>query len=277
MGSSFNRPEGGTRVFLKALTQLRPGEGYPMALFRGLARLDFTTPVTLVAGENGCGKTTLMELLAHKLNAVRIDHAEMTEDMRRAPVAAAADNFRVAVGRRPDRTFFFHAEGFVRYIDSLNRMKEEARQDLLRAERENEGRSVFARNQARAAHAGSLAALEGLYENDLSARSHGEGFLDFFGARLIDRGLYLLDEPEAALSPFNQYVLLTMVADAAARGCQFVISTHSPVLLACPGARILAFEGGALAEAHYDALPGVTFLRDFLANTPRYAAQILKE
>ena len=264
-------------VYLKALTRLRPGEGYPMKLFEGIERIEFTTPVTLFSGDNGCGKTTLVELLANKVSAVRVDHAEMTDDMRRAPVAAAADNFRVAMQKRPDRAFFFHAEGFIRYIDSLNRMKDEARGDLARADRESEGRSAFARNQARMAHAGSLAALNSLYENDLSARSHGEGFLDFFGARLIDRGLYLLDEPEAALSPFNQYVLLTMVAGAVKRGCQFVISTHSPVLLACSGARILSFENGALAESRFDELSGVCFLRDFLANTARYVAEIDRE
>lgn len=264
-------------VYLKALTRLRSGEGYPMRLFEGIERVEFTTPVTLFAGDNGCGKTTLIELLSHKVSAVRIDHAEMSDDMRKAPVAAAADNFRVAMGQRPARAFFFHAEGFIRYIDSVNRMKDEARRDLERADRESEGRSRFARNQARMAYAGSLASLDSLYENDLSARSHGEGFLDFFGARLIDRGLYLLDEPEAALSPFNQYVLLTMVADAVKRGCQFVISTHSPVLLACPGGRILAFENGALAEAKFDELEGVRFLRDFLGDTARYVAQIERE
>lgn len=264
-------------VYLKALTRLRPGEGYPMRLFEGIERIEFTTPVTLLSGDNGCGKTTLIELLADKVSAVRIDHAELADDMRRAPVALAADNFRVAMARRPDRAFFFHAEGFIRYIDSVNRMKDEARRDLSRADRENADRSAFARNQARMAYADSLAALDGLYENDLSARSHGEGFLDFFGARLIDRGLYLLDEPEAALSPFNQYVLLAMVAGAVKRGCQFVVSTHSPVLLACPGARILAFESGALAEATFDELSGVRFLRDFLANTARYVEEIGRE
>jgi predicted ATPase len=264
-------------VYLKSLTRLRPGDDYPMRLFGEIERIEFTTPVTLLAGDNGCGKTTLVELLANKVSAVRIDHAEQTDDMRKAPIALAADNFRVAMGKRPDRAFFFHAEGFIRYIDSVNQMKDQARRDLERTDRENESRSAFARNQARMAHAGSLAALNSLYENDLSARSHGEGFLDFFGARLIDRGLYLLDEPEAALSPFNQYVLLIMVAGAVRRGCQFVISTHSPVLLACPGARILAFEGGALAEAKYDELAGVRFLRDFLADTARYTAEADRE
>ncbi len=264
-------------VYLKALTRLLPGEGYPMRLFDRIERVEFTTPVTLLAGDNGCGKTTLVELLANKVAAVRIDRAELTEDMRRAPVEAAANSFRVAMGQKPARAFFFHAEGFIRYIDSVNRMKDDARRDLERADRESEGRSAFARNQARMAYAGSLDALSGLYENDLSARSHGEGFLDFFGARLIDRGLYLLDEPEAALSPFNQYVLLAMIADAVKRGCQFVISTHAPVLLACPSARILAFENGALAETRFDELAGVRFLRDFLANTARYVSQIERE
>lgn len=266
-----------TGIYLKALTRTKSGDGYPMRLFEKIERVEFTTPVTLFAGDNGCGKTTLIELLSDKVSAVRVDHAQMTDEMRKAPIAAATGSFRVSMGRKPDRTFFFHAEGFIRYIDSVNRMKDEARRDLARAEQANEGRSAFARNQARMAYANSLFSLDHLYENDLSVRSHGEGFLDFFGARLIDRGLYLLDEPEAALSPFNQYVLLAMITRAVKRGCQFVISTHAPVLLACPGARILSFENGTLRESTFDDLAGVRFLRDFLADTARYVAEVERD
>ena len=264
-------------VYLKSLERLRAGEGYPMALFKDIARIEFTTPVTFFAGDNGSGKTTLIELIARKVSAVRVDHSELAPGMRQAPVEAAADYFRAAMAKKPARAFFFHAEGFIRYIDGLNAMKQEARSDLALADRQSEGRSAFARAQARMAYAASLSALNGLYENDLSERSHGEGFLDFFGSRLIDGGLYLLDEPEAALSPFNQYVLLTMIISAVERRCQFIISTHSPVLLACQGARILSFEGGVLQERAYDDLEGVRFLRDFLADTGRYTARIQEQ
>ena len=84
------------------------------------------------------------------------------------------------------------------------------------------------------------------------------------------RGLYLLDEPEAPLSPKRQLALLALVVRAAEEGAQFVIATHSPILLACPGARIFSFDAPPIHEVTYDDLEHVNVMRDFLNDRERH-------
>ena len=212
-------------LHLRRLSRRKNGYGYPMdtPMVRSLDSLEFTQPVTFLTGENGSGKTTLIELLADMTHAVRIDGNAAPGEKHRM-IQAAAPNFRIELAHRPAHCFYFHAEGFIRYM----------------------------------------------YEHNITARSHGESFLDFFGGRIHPNGLYLLDEPEAALSFFNQYVLLNMIRDAVKQRCQFIISTHSPVLTALPGADVLYIEDGIISPISYDALPGVAFLRDFLAAPQHY-------
>jgi predicted ATPase len=120
-------------------------------------------------------------------------------------------------------------------------------------------------------HADEVAAAEFLARYD--GRSHGESFLDLFGARLGD-GLYLLDEPETPLSPHRQLTLLALLGDATKRGAQFVVATHSPILLAFPGARIYDFDALPVRATTYDALPHVTLTRDFLNAPERYVRHL---
>ena len=111
----------------------------------------------------------------------------------------------------------------------------------------------------------SIAELRRRYGADPDAGSHGEQFLNFFEQRLAPGGLYLLDEPEAPLSPMRQLTLLSIVMAAAAeRDCQFLICTHSPILMAASGARILSFDQVPIAEVAYDEIEHVTLTRDFL-------------
>src|SRR4029077_14973900 len=102
---------------------------------------------------------------------------------------------------------------------------------------------------------------------DLDANSHGQSFLKLFQSRFVPGGLYLLDEPEAPLSPQSQLALLAMMAEMIARKAQFIIATHSPILLAFPGARIYTFDRTPVETVEYDALDHVRLTRDFL-NAP---------
>src|SRR6478735_8259949 len=86
--------------------------------------------------------------------------------------------------------------------------------------------------------AGSIAALERRYGIDLDANSHGQSFLKLFRSRFVPGGLYLLDEPEAPLSPQSQLGLIAMIGDMLKQDAQFIIATHSPILLGFPGATI---------------------------------------
>lgn len=253
------------RAIRRAARQTAPEE-YPWNLpqIRLIDRLEFPAPVTLIAGENGSGKSTLLEIIAALTGVTRVGGAA------RPPFQKASKAFVAEFVRRPQHGFMFLSEDFTRYIDGRLRSMEEMRAELRRVEVEYRDRSAFARGQAAMAFSSSLYEMESMYDNELSERSHGEGYLDFFGARLISDGLYLMDEPEGALSWQNQYAMLHMIADAVRENCQFIICTHSPVLLACPGARLYRFGPEGLERTEYSALEGVNFLRDFLGAPERY-------
>ena len=134
--------------------------------------------------------------------------------------------------------------------------------------------SEHARGLAKGPHRASIGAIEQRYGRDPDARSHGEAFLNLFQQRLAPNGLFLLDEPEAALSPQSQLGFVAMIRQAVERGGQFVIATHSPILMAIPDARIYSFDDGAVVPVSYDDLTSVTLMRDFLQAPERYLRMI---
>ncbi|HEX7939287.1 MAG TPA: AAA family ATPase, partial [Gemmatimonadaceae bacterium] len=116
----------------------------------------------------------------------------------------------------------------------------------------------------------SLAELEQMYGEDLDANSHGQSFLKLFSSRFVPGGLYLLDEPEAPLSPQSQLALLVMMQEMVAQQAQFIIATHSPMMLAFPGARIYSFDSTPVQEVPFDELDHVVLMREFLNRPERY-------
>ena len=104
---------------------------------------------------------------------------------------------------------------------------------------------------------GQREALAGKYGEDPDARSHGETFLNLLEQRLVGEGLYFLDEPEAPLSPLRQLSLISLLKQVVADGSQLVICTHSPILMAFPGAEILLFDGDGLTPTRWDELDHV--------------------
>ena len=148
--------------------------------------------------------------------------------------------------------------------------------ELARVEVEYKDKSAFTQGQARMAYAGSLAAYEERYGKDaLNQSSHGESFLRLFQSRIVPGGLYLLDEPEAPLSPLRQLALLSMIRDMAEKqDCQFILATHSPILAALPGAQVLTFDTAPLSNTRYEELEAVNLLRDFLSCPERMLRQL---
>lgn len=116
--------------------------------------------------------------------------------------------------------------------------------------------------------------LRARYGEGLDAQSHGESFLALFQARFVPDGLYLLDEPEAPLSPLRQVGFLSLLKEMVAKEAQFVIATHSPILMAYPGATILSFDGGEVRSVAWGDLEHVTITRSFL-NAPEAYLQHL--
>ena len=126
--------------------------------------------------------------------------------------------------------------------------------------------SGYALGLAKGSVLGQRQALIERYGEDLDANSHGESFLKLFQARFVPGGLYLLDEPEAPLSPQRQLSLLAMVKEMIGEGAQFIIATHSPILMAFPDAQILSFDAHPVREIAYDEVEHVALTRRFLNN-----------
>ena len=265
-------------IYLRAIKQAETEhahDSYPLSLpqIAAIERLEFTAPVTLIAGDNGSGKTTLVELIAELTGAIRIGDAR-SDRRAHSSFSSASRAFRAEFSHKPKRSFFFLAEDFTRYIDAREDMMREEQAEMERISREYEGRSGYAKALASMPHASGLYEMKSMYSDELSQQSHGEGYIDFFGSRLNAQGLYLMDEPEGALSYYNQYVLMNMIADAVKRDCQFIISTHSPVLLAYPDATLYSFENNLLRESSFRALENINFLRDFLSEPARYLRRL---
>jgi predicted ATPase len=157
--------------------------------------------------------------------------------------------------------------GFARRMTQLEQELRRERDDLLHDMPDS---SAYARQLAGAAFARELGDMKRLYGDGLDAHSHGESYLKLFRARFVPNGLYLLDEPEAPLSPARQLGLLALLAEMVRLGGQFIIATHSPIVLAYPGATLYSFDEGRIQRVEYDALEHVTLTRAFLNHRQAY-------
>lgn len=247
-------------------------DAYPFSVpsVRALDALAFPTPLTFFVGENGSGKSTLMEAIAAaaRLPTAGPDDPQRSDAFAHARRLAAALTFEW--GARSHRGFFLRAEDFFGFVRQVATMRQEARAQLAQIDTEYVHRSDHARTLASLPARSSLAALESRYGADFDANSHGEQFLMLFRERFVPGGLFLLDEPEAALSPQSQLALVAMLLSMVREGGQFVIATHSPIILACPGATIVSFDETPPAPVAYDSLAHVSLTRDFLNDPARY-------
>lgn len=147
-------------------------------------------------------------------------------------------------------------------------------QRLAEVDVEFAGASDYVKGLAAGPAAGSLADLEQRYGTDLDARSHGESFLELFQARFVPGGLYLMDEPEAPLSPQNQLALIALLLEMVKQNGQFIIATHSPILLAFPGAAILDFDRAPPRWTDYANLEHVQITHAFLNDPERFLRRL---
>jgi predicted ATPase len=237
---------------------------------RGNTEIVFDAPVTFLVGENGSGKSTLLEAIAVEVGAYSVGAEDVQRDDSLTAVRALGDYLQLVWSVRTRQGFFLRAEDFFGYVKRLAQMEGELLAELRRVEKEYAGRSEKARQFARMPFASELHALRGQYGRNLNNFSHGESFLELFQSRLQPGGLYLLDEPEAPLSPMRQLTLLSMIKQMVAQKCQFIIATHSPILMAFPGAVILSFDETPAQPAPFESLEHVTITRSFLNNPEQY-------
>ena len=239
---------------------------FTVPAIRTLGELAFTAPVTFFVGENGSGKSTLLEAIASAAGLITVGSLEAHTDPTLSAVHELGRCLRLAWSKRTRKGFFLRAEDFFGYAKRMNETKSELQRDLRAVDEEYAGRSETAKGLAKMPHARELADLQRRYGEGLDAQSHGESFLKLFQSRFVPGGLYLLDEPEAPLSPSRQLALLAMLKSMVADGAQFLIATHSPILLAFPGATILSFDTAPIRPVAYESLEHVTLTRAFLNN-----------
>jgi predicted ATPase len=243
---------------------------FTVPAIRAVQRLEFTAPVTFFVGENGSGKSTLLEAIAVAAGSITAGTEEAERDASLARLRPLARELRLAWEKRTRSGFFLRAEDFFGFVRRINAMREALEADLREVEEEYRGRSQEALNFARLPYMRELHDLQQLYGEGLDVNSHGESFLRFFQARLVPGGLYLLDEPETPLSPARQLTFLALLKQMVEQECQFIIATHSPILMAFPGATILSFDETPPSPVPYDEFTHVTLTRDFLNNPQRF-------
>lgn len=246
--------------------------GYPFTLpiIQSLAELEFTAPVTFFVGENGSGKSTLLEALACAARLPTAGSASLDADPSLAGARQLARHLRVSWRHKKKRGFFLRAEDFFGYVKRMNQTRAELERELKAVDEDYVGRSETAKGLAKMPYARELHDMEQRYGKDMDAYSHGEIFLKFFESRFVPEGLYLLDEPEAPLSPLRQLAFLSAVKQMVAQDGQLIIATHSPILLAFPEAVIYSFDQFPLRPVAYDDLEHVRLTRDFLNSPKRF-------
>ena len=238
-----------TTGFVRELTLLRDRvesfDAFPYSLpaIRALHTLRLSPTLTLLVGENGTGKSTLLEALARLAG---LDPEGGSRGFSRAPQAAETslhEALRLVRSTRRERSsFFLRAETMFNLATEVNRL--------------------------------------GLAEygwEDLHTKSHGEAFLWTVQHRLRGNGFYVFDEPESALSPQRQLSLLVLLHGLVARGSQIVMATHSPILMAYPGALIYELTDAGIARAEYEELESVRVMRAFLASPDRMLGTLLAD
>ena len=256
-------------------------ESFPFTVpaIRTLDGLGFERPVTFFVGENGSGKSTLLEGIAAAARLPAIGSADVPRDETLAAQRRLGKALRLSWSKKATRGFFLRAEDFFGFTKRLARERAELLLEMkeVSAQYRAQDRSKFAEGLAQDPLASSLAGMEQRYGADFDANSHGESFLKLFQSRFVTGGLYLLDEPEAPLSPQSQLALLAMIGDMVSQDAQFLIATHSPMLLAFPDAQIYSFDRTPLEVVAYEDLDHVRITRDFLNAPARYLSQILQD
>ena len=229
---------------------------YNLPAVRGLTKLVFHPKVTFLVGENGSGKSTLLEAIAVAcgLNpeggsrnfhfATRASHSPLDECVRLAKTVA-----------RHGDSYFLRAESFYNVATEIERLDNDLPSDSFRGPK------------ITPAYGGQ----------SLHEQSHGESFFALFRNRFREHGLYLMDEPEAALSPQRQLQFLSLMHGYVRAGGQFVIATHSPIIMAYPDACIYVLDGEAIREVPYTETEHYLVTRRFLNNPQRAIEALLGE
>jgi predicted ATPase len=235
-------------MFLRSVELLRDKieqmNHYPFSIptIQSMGKLKLNSNVTFFVGENGSGKSTLLEAMAYQCGFNTAGGGRNNNYELESSGSALGGHIRLSWLPKITNGFFLRAESyynFASHIDSVN------------AQEYYGGRS-------------------------LHEQSHGESFLSLFVNRFSGKGIYLLDEPEAALSPSRQLAFLRILYDLQDTS-QFIIATHSPIILGFPEAQIFSFDHSRIEETQYEETEHYQITRRFLENKKQYLKELFDE
>ncbi|MGH8491213.1 MAG: AAA family ATPase [Gammaproteobacteria bacterium] len=225
---------------------------YPFSLpaIRHLHRLVLHPAVTFLIGENGTGKSTLLEAIAV---AWGFNPEGGTRNFNFATRHSDLYKFiRLSRGfRRPKDGFFLRAESFFNVATEIEHLDDDP--------------------------APGPPIIDSYGGRSLHEQSHGESFFALMMNRFGGKGLYILDEPEAALSPSRQMAMISRMHDLVREDSQFIIATHSPILMAYPEAQIFLLSQEGMQTANYADMEHFRVTRDFLNNHQKMLAVLMKD
>ncbi|MFT3950016.1 MAG: AAA family ATPase [Agriterribacter sp.] len=223
--------------------------------------------VTIFAGDNGCGKSTLLEALAMSVKLPLIGGYIQPNDGFEA-AGLLQPYIELKWNRQINKGFFFRAEDFSDFINSVENERNKIAADL----RDLQGvvDDAIIRQMSDSANY-SLRHMRKDYGENMQAFSHGEAYLKILQTRIAGQGIYLLDEPEAALSPLKQLSLMAFILEVLKENkSQFIIATHSPILMGIPGACIYEILETGLQKTAYKDTDHYRITKTFLDNPDFY-------
>lgn len=253
-------------LFIKSISIAPDRENpfpYNVPSIKNCKEIQFASPITFLIGDNGTGKSTLLETIGQKLNLPLIGggigrHKGFEAARKLAPAISIDWEFEFGTG------FFFRAEDFSAFVDSAERNA--LSQELFYSQFRGELKDSIIEQMKRSSN---LAAknMSKKYGQDMQAFSHGEAYLHIMHQRIQDRGIFLLDEPEAALSPSRQLSLIYFILNhIKSFRAQFVIATHSPILMATPGASIYQITENSMELVDLHETEHYSITKSFLDN-----------
>lgn len=222
---------------------------WTLPLIQNFEEITFEKNISFFVGQNGSGKSTILEAMAAYTEVPLAGSYRLEDDKSLAAANELANYLYMKFVDKTRHGFFVRAEDFIGFARNIKKEIAALQKEI------DEVKETFSGGDIKltiGAIEGEMNQLINRYSNDLEAMSHGEGFLKFFTSRITAKGLYLIDEPEAALSPSRQLSLLSLIKEKVERtGSHFVIATHSPIIMSIPESEVFYFDDGKISKIDY--------------------------